>query len=308
MKRIFSVIISVFALSLSLMPSAIAADTTPPQLVEWILVGPDVVNLYTNDQNVVTRFILSDESDIALPKLLLKSLSTMQMTPFATVKELSRSGKFISYEAQAIIKFGQSPRNWEWVLYPLKDVLGNTSTSFGPGGSWPKQVTVVDNSYTVDIFTCENALEPWNKEVSRFQLLETKYNGFQEIASLRLRIPVPIIKIGIDTCTTDIRMANQTTQSWRSLSAGIEGAESDINSRLREEKALAEIAAATEAEAKAVADKAAADLKSKQEADAKAVAAKAAATKKTTITCVKGKLIKKVTAVKPKCPTGYKKK
>jgi hypothetical protein len=38
-----------------------------------------------------------------------------------------------------------------------------------------------------------------------------------------------------------------------------------------------------------------------------AVATKAAA-KKTTITCVKGKLIKKVTAVNPKCPSGYKKK
>ena len=30
------------------------------------------------------------------------------------------------------------------------------------------------------------------------------------------------------------------------------------------------------------------------------------ASKKTTITCVKGKLTKKVTAVKPKCPSGYK--
>jgi hypothetical protein len=37
-------------------------------------------------------------------------------------------------------------------------------------------------------------------------------------------------------------------------------------------------------------------------------AAKAAATKKTTITCVKGKLIKKVTAIKPKCPSGYRAK
>ncbi len=35
--------------------------------------------------------------------------------------------------------------------------------------------------------------------------------------------------------------------------------------------------------------------------------ATAAATKKTTITCIKGKLTKKVTAVKPKCPTGYQK-
>jgi hypothetical protein len=30
--------------------------------------------------------------------------------------------------------------------------------------------------------------------------------------------------------------------------------------------------------------------------------------KKTTITCVKGKTIKKVTAVGPKCPSGFKKK
>jgi hypothetical protein len=30
--------------------------------------------------------------------------------------------------------------------------------------------------------------------------------------------------------------------------------------------------------------------------------------KKITITCIKGKTSKKVTAIKPKCPTGYKKK
>jgi hypothetical protein len=38
----------------------------------------------------------------------------------------------------------------------------------------------------------------------------------------------------------------------------------------------------------------------------KASLIKAAANKKTTITCIKGKLIKKVTAVKPMCPAGYK--
>jgi hypothetical protein len=47
----------------------------------------------------------------------------------------------------------------------------------------------------------------------------------------------------------------------------------------------------------------AAELKAKQEAEAKA-----ASLKKTTITCLKGKLVKKVTAVKPVCPKGYKKK
>ena len=56
-----------------------------------------------------------------------------------------------------------------------------------------------------------------------------------------------------------------------------------------------EFQAKQEAEAKAVSE-----LKAKQEAVAKATV------KKTTITCVKGKLTKKVTAVKPKCPSGYK--
>ena len=95
-----------------------------------------------------------------------------------------------------------------------------------------------------------------------------------------------------------------------------------------EAKAAAELKAKREAEAKAAAElkakqeadaKAAAELKAKQDAAAKAAAdeiiqeaerilaaAKAAATAKTTITCIKGKLIKKVTAVKPKCPAGYK--
>jgi S1-C subfamily serine protease len=109
-------------------------------------------------------------------------------------------------------------------------------------------------------------------------------------------------------------------------------------------KAAAELKAKQEADAKAAADKAvaekliadakveaarilaeaqaqvAAELRAKQEADAKAASEKIvadakaeaarilAATKKTTITCVKGKVTKKVTALKPKCPTGYKKK
>ena len=74
-------------------------------------------------------------------------------------------------------------------------------------------------------------------------------------------------------------------------------------------RAEAEAKAKAEAEAKAKAEeearvKAEAELKAKQESEVKAAAEK----KKVTITCVKGKLTKKVTAAKPKCPVGYKKK
>jgi M6 family metalloprotease-like protein len=69
-----------------------------------------------------------------------------------------------------------------------------------------------------------------------------------------------------------------------------------------EAKIAAEQKAKQEAEAKAKA-KAAAELKAKQDAEAKA-----AAIKKTTITCMKGKLTKKVTALRPVCPAGFKKR
>ena len=116
-------------------------------------------------------------------------------------------------------------------------------------------------------------------------------------------------------------------------------AKQEADAKAAKDKAAAELKIKQESEIKAKQEadaKAAADLKAKQEADAKAAANKEAAEKaerdayltklredaekaiaaeklleakkKTTITCVKGKSTKKVTAVKPKCPSGYKKK
>jgi hypothetical protein len=96
-----------------------------------------------------------------------------------------------------------------------------------------------------------------------------------------------------------------------------EDAEAKVAAELKakqeaEAKAAAELKAKEDAEAEA---KITAELKAKQDAEAKTAAelkakqervAKSAAAKKTTITCVKGKLTKKVTGVKPKCPTGFK--
>jgi hypothetical protein len=73
-----------------------------------------------------------------------------------------------------------------------------------------------------------------------------------------------------------------------------------------EAKAAAELRAQQEAEAKAAAEKIIQDAK--LEAARIVAEAKAIANKKITITCIKGKLTKKVTAIKPKCPAGYKKR
>jgi hypothetical protein len=66
--------------------------------------------------------------------------------------------------------------------------------------------------------------------------------------------------------------------------------------------------AAAEAASKAAADKAAQDAADKVAAQKKIADQAAASKKKTTITCLKGKTIKKVTGVNPVCPKGYKRK
>jgi membrane protein involved in colicin uptake len=85
--------------------------------------------------------------------------------------------------------------------------------------------------------------------------------------------------------------------------------------KAEEARLAAELKAKQEAEAKAKLEE---EAKAKAEAEAKAKAkakaeeeAKAkleASKKKSTITCVKGKVTKKVSAVNPKCPKGYKRK
>jgi hypothetical protein len=74
--------------------------------------------------------------------------------------------------------------------------------------------------------------------------------------------------------------------------------------QVAEAQAAADLKARQEAEAKVLADKIAAD----KLAAAKLAAAKNAIQSKTTITCIKGKLIRSVTGVKPVCPSGYRKK
>jgi Tfp pilus assembly protein FimV len=125
-----------------------------------------------------------------------------------------------------------------------------------------------------------------------------------------------IMKAAADKAAADKAAADKAAAELKAKQEAEAKAAAELKAKQEAEaKAAAELKAKQEAEAKAAAElkakqeaetKAAAELKAKQEAEAKAAAATAAARKKTTITCVKGKLSKKVTAVKPKCPTGYK--
>ena len=371
MKRILVGLVMV-SLLLSGAQSAFAADTAPPQLVDWTLgtnpLNPDISK---TDAAVTVKFILSDDSEIEAPHLLLKSLSSTQMTGFAKVKEISRSGKLVSYEASALIKFGQSPGIWEWVLYPLGDVLGNTTSIWGPGSPWSSEVTVLDSVYTQWTLMCDQQVRRWNSIVQNFLNLESKYGDAQELAILRLKFPVSIELLPEDTCTSLELVAKRAiAYNDINLQDKLTSASMSIIVRINTEREVAQLAA-EELFAKQEADaKATTSVRLKDELNTESVklsnlidkllnttltASKKnelksiksnltsltiefnginllelqnfnmyktslsnlnikylkvypAISKKTTITCVKGKLTKKVTAVKPVCPKGYKKK
>jgi hypothetical protein len=261
------------------MPLALATDTSAPLLVDWTLqtTNADISN---SSKTVSVKFILSDDSKINEPKLLVKSLETTQLSSFAIVKEVAKSGKLVSFEASATLNVGQSPREWEWVLYPLSDELGNTNNSFGPGGVWPAKFQVFDRTYTFSSYNlvrnCLSALRLFNMKFSSFLKIQKIYPNDVRLSVIKLKFALPENLIDEKLCESD------TQKIYTSY--GIDASEA---------LGIALSPFFQEMDIKAV------------EA-ARAASEKAVALRKSTITCVKGKLIKKVTAVKPKCPAGFK--
>jgi hypothetical protein len=148
----------------------------------------------------------------------------------------------------------------------------------------------------------------WFKDPTRY--LQADYPVGKSICPGDSGSPL-LAKIGAETIYIGVIFAGD---GWKEVSSGqnapwrfgdvtviwpySDSFENLLTNFVNTEKIVLELKAKQEADAKA-----AAELKAKQEADTKA-----AALKKTTITCLKGKLVKKVIAVKPVCPKGYKKK
>ena len=94
----------------------------------------------------------------------------------------------------------------------------------------------------------------------------------------------------------------------------IKEAEDYVAEQVALEKAATDKIAADKAAAdkivadKAAADKAAADKAALDKIEADKAAAEKARAKSRTIICIKGKVQKKVTAINPQCPKGFKKK
>lgn len=185
------------------------------------------------------------------------------------------------------------------------------------------------------------AIEAAAAELKAKQEADAKAAADKEVADLEAKQEAEV-KAAADKVAADLKAAAAKVaaelkaaaekiaaeKTVAELKAMAEKAAADLKAKIAADKTVADLKAAADkaaAELKVVAEKATADLKvaadkaaaEKVLADAKASAARilaaakakaAAALKKTTIICVKGKLTKKVTAVKPVCPKGYTKK
>lgn len=214
-------------------------------------------------------------------------------------------------------------RNDELVFYFGWEVMPISSGSCLTPGEWGNTKSVVFNSFPCKFGLYGFYSAPLTERIGPFAYRKSPGSGglFTEYTFPAL---VGIFEAKGSPSSNASEAELKAKQEAEAKAAAELKAKQEAEARAAAEKAAAELKARKEAEAKAAAElkarqeaeaKAAAELKAKQEAEAKAAAelkakqeaeAKAAVVKKTTITCVKGKLSKKVTAVKPKCPIGYK--
>ena len=281
MRRILVSFLLALGLIVSVAPPALAVDIKGPVLLDWKLLDGKA-DISNGNAIVRVEFSISDDSEINSPLLQVSSSTSTQNTGLIFPKRMSKVGKTSTYQAAATILFGRAPGEWSWSLSGLSDVLGNFGDSWN-GGTWPNIIMVYDKDFT---------------EAKQLAELKAKQEAEEKAA-------------------TELKAKQEAEEKAAAELKAKQEAEAKAAAELKakqeaEANAAAELKAKQEAEAKAAADKAAGEKiisDAKAEATRILAAAKAAAAKKkTTITCVKGKLTKKVTAVKPVCPKGYKKK
>ena len=326
MKRIVLCLLLVVGFAMPIAPSAFAADTNAPVLLDWRLI--DLKTDISNGDGILRiQFSVSDESDISDPLSNVGSTTTTQQTGFAFPKLISKVGNVSTYSAEATVKYGQAPGLWRWLFFPLRDALGNSSQGFGPSGSWPINVWVYDKEFTeAKRLTAEAAAAKAAadaKAIADKAAAEAKAIGDAKAAADKATAEKAAAeaKAIADKAAADANRREQTIRvtpfRTGSVSLSSIGLPTSVNSTSN-----LSVFAYNSTNKVCVFENGMIRTKTSgrcviafsQEGNSEFKPASnlileftiTDTTKKTTITCTKGKLTKKITAVKPKCPAGYK--
>ena len=316
MKRIVVTLLLVVGIAVPIGPSAFAADTQAPVLVDWKLIDLKT-DISTRDGLLRIQFSVSDESIIVDPLSSLSSQTTTQQSGFAFPILVSKIGNISTYSAEGRISFGKAPGLWRWLLFPLRDNLGN-SGSFGPGGSWPVDIWVYDKDFTEAKRLAAEAVAA--KAAAEAKAIADKAAAEAKAIADKAAADAKAIA---DKAAADANRREQTISVTPFRTGSVLLSSIGLPTKVNSTSNLSVFAynstnnvcvfengmIRTKTSGRCV-------IAFSQEGNSEFKPASnlildfviTASNKKTTITCLKGKLTKKVTAVRPKCPTGYKKK
>jgi hypothetical protein len=325
MKRIVLTLLLVVGIAVPIAPSAFAADTQAPVLVDWKLIDLKT-DISTGDGLLRIQFSVSDESIIADPLSSLSSQTTTQQSGFAFPILVSKIGNISTYSAEGRISFGKAPGLWRWLLFPLRDNLGN-SGSFGPGGSWPVDIWVYDKDFTeakrlaAEAVTAKAAAEA--KAIADKAAAEAKAIADKAAAEAKAIADKAAAeaKAIADKAAADANRKEQIIKVSPLITGSVSVSSNGLPIQIKSTSNLS-VFAYNSTDNVCVYENGIIRAKTSgrcviafsQEGDSEFKPANnlildfaiASTNNKTTITCVNGKLTKKVTAVKAKCPAGYK--
>ena len=317
MKRTVLTLLLVVGIAIPIAPSAFAADTQAPVLVDWKLIDlkTDISN---GDGKLRVEYSISDDSRVEDPLSSLSSLSTTQQSGFAFPTLISKVGNVSTYRAEATISFGKAPGLWRWLLFPLRDNLGNSANGFGPGGSWPVEVWVYDKDFTEEKRLAAKAIA--DKAAADAKAIADKAAADAKAIADKAAADAKAIA---DKAAADANRREQTISVTPFRTGSVPLSSIGLPTKVNSTSNLSVFAynstnnvcvfengmIRTKTSGRCV-------IAFSQEGNSEFKPASnlildfviTASNKKTTITCLKGKLTKKVTAVEPKCPAGYKAK
>jgi hypothetical protein len=104
---------------------AAASDTSPPQLVSFSIT-PETVDVGSSSQTVTVSMRVTDATGAQAPTFLLSHQTSTQTIGFGSVPRTSGTALDGVYSKTITVPQGSASGEWDAVVYPLADTLGNS--------------------------------------------------------------------------------------------------------------------------------------------------------------------------------------
>ena len=116
-------------------------DTDAPVLVSFDF-SPRTVDVSASSQTVIVTMRLTDATGVSAPSFSFSSRDTTQSSGFGTTSLISGTTTDGTWQSVVTIDQGSAPGIWDATLFPLRDTIGNSNSSFGPPPGFPDELTV----------------------------------------------------------------------------------------------------------------------------------------------------------------------